>query len=114
MKQVVLEKEIKEKLAGCYIILIAENRIVQLGDVVKLTTENFKAYLADNNNVWQELTVDDFTWYKEDGSDKDFKYEVNGYSEYLDRDYIPKEVKKLLDMVIKKRIQAAQEGGENE
>ena len=114
MKKVVLTPEMKEKLAGCYIILRAENRIVRLGDEVQLTPENFKAYVADDEDVWQELTVDDFTWYNEDGSDKELQYQLDCYNEYLERENTPQEVKELLHPIIEKRIQAAQEGKENE
>ena len=109
MKEVVLTQEMKEKLSGCYLILKEECRIVRLGDAIELTPENFKAYLVDDDNVWQELTVDDITWWSEDGSDTDYKYEVkNGSSEYFEHDITPQEVQELLDEVIENRLKAAE------
>lgn len=44
--------------------------MVRLGEIdTKLTPENFRAYLIDDDDIWQELTVDDFEWYDPENGD---------------------------------------------
>lgn len=68
MKQVVLTQEINKKCEGRYLIIGI--RMVRLGEIdTKLTPENFRAYLIDDDDIWQELTVDDFEWYDPENGD---------------------------------------------
>ena len=105
MKEVVLSKEMKKTLKGRYIMDEENGVMIRLGEFVELTSENFRVYFIDDKGIWQELTVEDFNWCKEDGTDKDYVFfKDKKRIKYIMNEYVPKEVQKFLDYNIKKRL----------
>ena len=86
------------ELQGIYVLTYDEYKCPTLIPVVPppepLTADNFAVIVEDEDDF---LTVDDFQWFEEDGTDRSFIYN-NYYDNYLD--IVPNEVSSFLNTTI--------------
>lgn len=77
-------------------------------DSDELTKENFRALYIDSDNPEeiQELTIEDFAHYNPADGDYDFQILFANDIDYVERNHTPKEVRDLLDAVIRERVKA--------
>ena len=106
MKPVIMTPEEQRKFRGKYIIFDSK-MVVPVGELINLNKEEFRAYWADDEGWLVELTADDFEWYDPEKGDYDFAFTED--KDCIEREYMPKDLVKFLDAVIKERIAAKQD-----
>ena len=88
-----LSPKTKRELIGLYTPTYGNHGCVPIiSSKEPLTSENFG--LVENDVIY---TANDFRWYEEDGSCRDFRY---GDNQYLESSAVPDEVSRLLNTLI--------------